>query len=81
MACCVDKSADDAAMCCASAEDRQNAESAPFAAFVALPPSEPIALKFVGALAPPLRAALIIDSHAPITDDSARYILLSVFLI
>jgi len=80
MACCVGKAADEAKMCCAAGESRQNADaSAPLP--VALPPVEPIALKVATALAPRLRAEAVIDSHHPITDDSARYVLLSVFLI
>jgi hypothetical protein len=81
MACCVDKSADEAAMCCASAEGRQNAESAAPAGVVALPPSEPITLRFATDLRSPSPAAAIIDSQTPTRDDSARYVLLSVFLI
>ena len=80
MACCAGKAADEAKMCCAAGESRQNADSsAPLP--VALPPVEPIALKIAAALAPQLRAASVIDSHDPVTDDSARYVLLSVFLI
>lgn len=80
MACCVGKAADEAKMCCAAGESRQNADSsAPLP--VALPPVEPIALKIAAALAPQLRAASVIDSHDPVTDDSARHVLLSVFLI
>ena len=81
MACCADKSANEAKMCCASAEGRQNADSTAHVAPVALPPVEPIALKTTTDLAPRLRAEAVIDSHHPITDDSARYVLLSVFLI
>ena len=80
MACCVDKSASEATMCCGSAEGRQNAESAAAAGVVALQPIEPLALKFATALSLPPRTAFVIDSHGP-TDDSARHLLLSVFLI
>jgi hypothetical protein len=68
-------------MCCASAEGRQNADGPTALTFAALAPLEPIALKIATALAPQLRAASVIDSHNPVTDDSARYVLLSVFLI
>lgn len=76
MACCANKSANDAEMCCASSEGRQNADSAASLTIVALPPTEPIALEIASAL-----AAFVIDSHDPVTDDSARHVLLSVFLI
>ena len=81
MACCVGKSADEAKMCCASSEGRRNADSAGALTLVALPAPEPIALKIASALAPQLRAAFVIDSHDPLTADSERYVLLSVFLI
>ena len=81
MACCVNKSANDAEMCCASTEGRQNADSVTSLVIVALPPIEPIALKIASALAPQLRAASVIDSHDPVISDSARHVLLSVFLI
>ena len=80
MACCVGKSADEAKMCCASSEGRQNAESSAFAT-PALPALEPIALEIASLLAPALRAASVIESHDPLIADSERYILLSVFLI
>ena len=81
MACCIGKAADEAKMCCASSEGRRNADAPGALALVALPPVEPIALKIAAALAPQLRAASVIDSHDLVTDDSARYVLLSVFLI
>jgi hypothetical protein len=81
MACCANKSASDAEMCCASSEGRQNADSAASLTIVALPPTEPVALKIASALGPQLRAAFVIDSHHPLTDESARHVLLSVFLI
>lgn len=81
MACCVGKSADEATMCCASSESRQNAESPAVLAIVALPAPEPIALRIASALASQLPAASVIDSHDPQTADSDRYVLLSVFLI
>ena len=82
MACCIGKTAGEATMCCASSEGRRNADaSGALLAFVALPAPEPIALKIASALAPQLRAAFVIDSHDPLTADSERYVLLSVFLI
>lgn len=81
MACCAGKAADQAQMCCASAEGRQNADFTAHVAPVALTPIEPLALKVATTLAPRLRAEAVIDSHNLITDDSARYVLLSVFLI
>jgi hypothetical protein len=80
MACCVGKSAEEATMCCASAEGRQNADW-PAALVVALPASETIALKIASALAPEPRAVSVIKSHDPLATDSKRYVLLSVFLI
>ena len=80
MACCVGKSADEAKMCCASSEGRQNADSTA-SAIPALPALEPIALEIASVLAPELRAAAVIESHDPLTADSERYVLLSVFLI
>ena len=80
MACCIGKAADEAKMCCAAGESRQNADSsAPLP--VGLPPVEPIVLKIATTLAPQLRSASATDSHDPVIDDSARYVLLSVFLI
>ena len=81
MACCVGKSSDEAKMCCASSEGRQNSDSPGALAVVALPAPEPIALKIASALATEQSAASVIDSHDPLTADSERYVLLSVFLI
>jgi len=81
MACCADKSANEAKMCCAASEGRQNADGATALTMAALAPFESITLKIATALVPRLRAEAVIDSHHPITDDSARYVLLSVFLI
>ena len=81
MACCKGKSADEAKMCCASSEGRQNAESQAGVAMVALPAPEPVALRIASALAPQVRTASVIDAHDPQTADSERYVLLSVFLI
>ena len=80
MACCVGKAADEAKMCCASSEGRQNADSTG-SATPALPALEPVALEIASVLAPELRAADVIASHDPLTADSERYVLLSVFLI
>jgi len=81
MACCAEKSADEATMCCASSEGRQNADSPGAFAVVALPAPDPIVSRIASALAPQPRAASVIDSHDPLTADSERYVLLSVFLI
>ena len=80
MACCAGKSADEAHGCCASSEGRQNADST-VPAGPALPAPEPIALQIASVLAPELRAATVIESHDPLTADSERHILFSVFLI
>jgi hypothetical protein len=80
MACCAGKSADEATMCCASSEGRQNADSS-MAFAVALPAPEPVALGIASILAPERRASSIINSTDPLTADSERYVLLSVFLI
>jgi hypothetical protein len=68
-------------MCCASSEGRQNAGGPTALTMAALAPLESITLKIATALAPRLRAEAVIDSHDPVIDDSARYVLLSVFLI
>jgi hypothetical protein len=81
MACCIGRAADEAKVCCASSEDRRNADAPGALSLVALPAHEPVALKIASALAPQLRAALVIDSHDPLTADTERYVLLSVFLI
>jgi hypothetical protein len=81
MACCIGKAVDEAKMCCASSEGRRNADAPGALALVALPAPEPIALKIAAALAPQVHAAFVIDSHDPLTADSERYVLLSVFLI
>jgi hypothetical protein len=81
MACCAGKTSDEATMCCASSEGRQNADSPGALAMAALPAPEPVVLRIASALAPQLRAAFVIDSHDPLTADSDRYVLLSVFLI
>ena len=81
MACCAEKSADEASMCCASSESRQNVDSPWAFAMATLPAPEPIVSRMASALAPQLRAAFDLDSHDPLTADSERYVLLSVFLI
>ena len=81
MACCAGKAADEATMCCASSEGRQNAGSPGALAVVALPALEPVALRIASVLPPQLRAAFVIEAHDPLTADSDRYVLLSVFLI
>jgi hypothetical protein len=81
MACCIGKSSDEAKMCCASSEGRQNADPSAPLALAALPAPEPVVLKIASALALQLRAASVIDSHDPLTADSERHVLLSVFLI
>lgn len=68
-------------MCCASSEGRENADVSVSSSIVALPPTEPVALKLASDLAPQLRAEFVIDSHTPLNDGSARHVLLSVFLI
>jgi hypothetical protein len=80
MACCAGKSADEAMACCASSESRQNADSSA-SATPSLPALEPLILEIASTLAPELRAASAIASHEPLTADSERHVLLSVFLI
>lgn len=80
MGCCLGKSADEAEMCCASSEGRQNADSTG-SATPALPALAPVALETASVLTPESRAAAVIESLDPLTADSERYVLLSVFLI
>ena len=80
MACCAGKSADEADTCCASSEGRQNTDSSA-SAVPALPALVPIAPEIASVLAPELPAISVIESHDPLTADSERHILLSVFLI
>ena len=80
MACCVDKAQGEADACCASGEGRQNADAA--ASFLAaVPPLEPIALAASAIVLLPDHAALDLESHDPLTSDTERHVLLSVFLI
>ena len=81
MACCAGKSAGDAEICCGSAEGRQNADPSGSTPVAALPPLDSIALKLASALAPQQPTASVIDARVPITNDTARHVLLSVFLI
>lgn len=81
MACCADKTADEATMCCASSEGRQNAESLTSLSVVAVPAIEPVAVKITSVPAPSTRNRSVLDAHAQLTDESARHVLLSVFLI
>ena len=81
MACCAGKSTDEAELCCASAEGRQNSESLAGLTTVGLPPLEPVALKIAAVLGPEPPATFVLDSHDPLTADCERHVLLSVFLI
>jgi len=81
MACCADKPQGHADACCASGESSQNAESVATQLIAALPALEPIALKIVAAISTASASAHDLDSHAPLTSDSERHVLLSVFLI
>lgn len=81
MACCMGKSSDEATMCCASSEGRQNADGAGAIAIAGLPVRDHITFQIAAALAPEMRRALVTESDVPPTTDSDRHILLSVFLI
>lgn len=80
MACCADKSADEADACCASTEGRENSPTAStVAAF-------PVTLGPVPLACPVVATSLertARDRHAgdPLTPTTERHVLLSVFLI
>ena len=80
MACCMGESADQATMCCALSEGRQNADPSA-SAIPVFPALEPITFEFASVLATDLRAAVVIESHDPLTADSERHVFLPVFLI
>jgi hypothetical protein len=81
MACCADKSQNEADACCASGEGRQNADVLTGLAIGALPVPAVDANQFDSALATPQLFTPHWDSHDRIPSDSDRYVLLSVFLI
>lgn len=81
MACCVDKSQDEADSCCASGEGRQNAD-VPAGLVAAALPVPAIDADQIQSI---LTASQIFtphwDSHERIPSGSDRHVLLSVFLI
>ena len=68
-------------MCCASTEGRQNANPSGPSAVAALPAPQPVTLSVAALVALPNRALIDLDAHDPLTNDSERHVLLSVFLI
>lgn len=81
MACCADKAQGDADACCASEESSRNAESIAAPISAALPAPEPIALRIVAEVSATSASTHALHSHTPLTSDSERHVLLSVFLI
>lgn len=81
MACCIGKTADEATMCCASTEGRQNANPSGPLAVAALPALKPVTLSIAAIVPLPSAALIDLDAHDPLTNDSERHVLLSVFLI
>lgn len=81
MACCADKSQNEADACCASGEGRQNADVLAGLAVAALPVPAVDAGQFDSALSLPQLFTPHWDSHDRIPSESDRYVLLSVFLI
>ena len=81
MACCADKSQDDADACCALGESRRNADL--FAGLVPTAQSLPAvdAGQLASTLAAPRLFAPRWDSHDRILSDTDRHVLFSVFLI
>ena len=81
MACCADKHQDEADACCASTEGRQNSETVAGLVVVALPALQPIASAVASAVTVQRDVVNDLDSHDPLTSDTERHVLLSVFLI
>ena len=81
MACCADKAQDEADSCCAKGENRQNSDTSSTSIGPALQALEPIALTIASVVLTLPTAAFDLDSHDPLTADSERHVLLSVFLI
>ena len=81
MACCVDKSQDDADACCASGEGRQNADVFGGLLLAALPIPSVDANEMESILTARQIFTPHWDSHERILSDTYRHVLLSVFLI
>lgn len=79
MACCADKAQDEADSCCASGEGRNSDAPSGFVPVVVAP--EPVALELAAAVAAEPVTLRDLASHDPLTADSERHVLLSVFLI
>ena len=80
MACCAHKAPEDADACCASAESREN--SAAPSAVAAFPLAlAPVPLPHQVITASLAGTELDRDTHHPLTPNTERHILLSVFLI
>jgi hypothetical protein len=81
MACCADKSQGDADACCASEESSQKAESVGTQLLAALPALDPIEPYIIAPVSTAFASTHDRDSRVPLTSDSERHVLLSVFLI
>ena len=81
MACCVDKAREEADACCASGEAQQNADPLATGVPSALPVPQPIAFVMASAVPAVTRAPVDLASYAPLTSDSERHVVLSIFLI
>jgi hypothetical protein len=80
MACCVDKSEDAAKACCASAEGRNNSETA--SALAVFPPALQLMPLALSPTADPIEHNDIDrDTPHPLTANANRHALLSIFLI
>lgn len=81
MACCVDKSQDEADICCAVGEGRQNADVLAGLAVATLPVPAVDADQIESILTPSQIFTPHWDSHDRIPSGSDRHLVLSVFLI
>ncbi len=81
MACCLDKSQNDADTCCASGEGRQNADMFGGLLLAALPVPSVDAAQIESILAAPQTFTPHWDSHVRILSGTDRHVLHSVFLI
>jgi hypothetical protein len=81
MACCADKTQNEADACCANGEAQQNADASSPAAMLSLPAIDAVTITFGAAIAPASHASIDLEAHTPLTSESGRHVLLSVFLI
>jgi hypothetical protein len=80
MACCMDKNADDADACCASAEGRTNSEAA--SALAVFPPALQLIPAALTQIATSVEHVDVDrDAEHPLTATTSRHALLSIFLI